>query len=390
MTLTKLVQDPDGLRSMKFMDGGKKQSASYTWFRGSDCNFGPTSDHLGEWQGYERYFLEGLVPTAPCINASTRITAFGSCFAANISSWLARRKYRVLNRQERSEAYIVRAGEGFVNTYSILQQFEWAFEGKQPTAELWHGYDARAYGYDEIARQATLEIFNSTDLFILTFGLSEVWYDTQTNEVFWRAVPRDKYDPNRHAFRTVSPEENYLNIKSILSIIRRHRPDATIVMTLSPIPLVATFRPLPCLVSNAYSKASLRCAMDNVLREQSEIGKLYYWPSYEIVLDGFRDSWEDDLRHVKQKILTFIMKLFERAWCEGGVPDEQMSKALYAAKWVDGSIPRHVRKQLQLVSNPEQFDELCSRLSRKAVISESLLTTVRTVKLAELAQAIKA
>lgn len=347
MALKKIVFDPDGLESMKFTDGGKRQSASYTWFRGSDCNFGPTGEHLSYWRGYADYFLKGLTPSSPFVNHNTKITAFGSCFAANISSWLAQRKYNVLNKDEQSTAYIVRAGEGFVNTYSILQQFEWAFEAKQPSNELWHGYDASAYGYDERARIDTLKIFSETDLFVLTFGLSEVWFDKPSGEVFWRAIPKDKYNSERHGFRTVSPEENYRNIKAVIELIFRHRPNAKIITTLSPIPLVATFRPIPAPVANTFSKASLRCALDRIFSEKAAGDPLYYWPSYEIVLDGFRDTWEDDLRHVKKPILTFVMKLFEQHWCEGGLRDTDLSKALFAAKVADGTISRNMRKKLE-------------------------------------------
>src|SRR5690606_36910929 len=112
-------------------------------------------------------FLGDTALSTKFIDHSTRITAFGSCFAANISSWLARREYHILTEDQKAKAYIVRSGEGFVNSYSILQQFEWAFHAKQPAVELWHGYDASSNGYDEDTRLETLEIFNNTDLFIL-------------------------------------------------------------------------------------------------------------------------------------------------------------------------------------------------------------------------------
>ena len=56
----------------------------------------------------------------------------------------------------------------------------------------------------------------------------------------------------------------------IHAVIRKHRPDARIVVTLSPIPLMATFRPVSCMVANSVSKASLRCAIDTVMTEAGD------------------------------------------------------------------------------------------------------------------------
>jgi hypothetical protein len=375
--LVKIIQDPEGLKSMKFVDGGVRQSASYTWYRGDSCNFGPTSEHLSYWRGYSDYFVGSLSPAKPLINQDTRITAFGSCFAANISHWLSLRKYHVLSKNNTSKAYIVRSGEGFVNTYAILQQFQWAFEGKTPTVELWHGYDANAYGYDETVRQQTLQLFNQTDVFILTFGLSEIWYDKPSGEVFWRAIPRDKFDPNRHNFRTVSPEENYTNIRAVLDIIRRYRPKATVIATLSPVPLVASFRNLPCPVSNSFSKASLRCALDRVLSEQSEPNNFHYWPSYEIVLDGFQNRWEKDLRHVKKPILAFIMQLFEHHWCEGGVDSEELSRALFNAKAADGTVRKSIARQLKAAANSKERTALVTSLEATGKLDHGIIRTIK-------------
>jgi hypothetical protein len=352
----KLVRDPDGMKPMRFTDGGRRQTVTAGWYRGEHCNFGPTLTHLENWQGYGDYFLKGHLPEEPFITPDTRITAFGSCFAVNIGNWLSKRNFRILNKDTASKAYIVQMGEGFVTSYSILQQFQWAFEGKTPKVDLWHGYDAQAFGYDETVRQETLRLLNETDCFILTFGLSEVWYDRPTGEVFWRAIPIEQFDPDRHGFRVVSPEENYLNIKAIVDLIARYRPDAKILMTLSPIPLVATFRPVSCMSANSISKASLRIAIDRLLPEGSLDGRAFYWPSYEIVMDGFLRKWEPDRRHVKRPILDFIMTLFEKAWCKDGVSDANLSNALLRAKVADGSVRTSTYKRLNEMTPSERRD----------------------------------
>ena len=108
--------------------------------------------------------------------------------------------------------------------------------------------------------------------------------------------------------------------------MRRHNPRAHIVFTLSPVPLNATFRGVSCVSANSVSKAILRVAVDELLREEGhgiisaspappatppragsetsgamggaeggteggteggEQGRLFYWPAYEMIKEAF-------------------------------------------------------------------------------------------------------
>lgn len=309
--------------AITFSTGKTRQSANHTWFRGEHCNFNPTLANMRSASSVEKWVVDGWQPEAKLIKPDTKVVAFGSCFAANITKWLASRNFSVLTKKEGSDSqsYVVRFGEGMVNTFVILQQFEWAFEGRQPEGDLWHGYDAQSFGYDEKVRQETRDLFDAADVFIITLGLSEIWYDEVTGGVFWRAVPQDKYDPSRHKFRVSTVAENKANILKIIALIKKHKPQARIIFTLSPIPLVATFRPNSCITSNSVSKAVLRAALDEALREAPDRSSLYYWPSYEIVTDVFANRWRRDRRHVDPRILDFIMAVFMKVWCDGHVDD---------------------------------------------------------------------
>jgi hypothetical protein len=57
-------------------------------------------------------------------------------------------------------------------------------------------------------------------LLVVTFGLSEIWYDRGSGDVFWRGVPADMYEENKHAFRVSSVEENKRNIREMISVLR--------------------------------------------------------------------------------------------------------------------------------------------------------------------------
>lgn len=346
-----------------------RQGAEYrTWFRGEHTNVLPHDRHLFRAGGVERFVLQGWMPETPQIDATTQVTAFGSCFAANISNWLSRRNYNVLNKAaDAGRAYVVACGEGMVNSFVILQQFEWAWENKVFDQDLWHGYDAATYGYDPEVQAQTKRMFDETDLFILTFGLSEIWYDEPTGNVFWRTIPKDAYDPARHKFRVSTVEENKANMKRIYELIRKHRPNAKIIYTLSPIPLQATFRPNSCITSNAVSKSVLRVAIDETVRELRHEGVLHYWPSYELVVDAFQQPMKHDRRHPKDPVLDYIMMLFERAWCvDSALDDAEMVRGYVMAGAAAGIFP----SRLLGICEGRRTHRLRRMLTREALIDE--------------------
>ena len=320
---------------------GVTQIMHSTWYRGEHTNFNPTKALMARQDAVDRYIVEGWTPQSPPIDQNSKIVAFGSCFAANITRWLTNQNFNVLTSKDgkNSDAYVVGLGEGMVNSFAIRQQFEWAFEGITPAAKLWHDYDAKEFGYDDKVREITLDLFSSADVFIITLGLSEIWYDKITEEAFWRAVPADKYDPERHQFRVATVAENKANLNRIVELIRKNRSDAQIIFTVSPIPLVATFRSVSCLSANSVSKAVMRASLDEFLRESAD-PDVYYWPSYEIIMDGFSDRWVSDRRHVKEEILDYVMTLFERYWCSGVEPRYTNAQALIRARIAEGTFPK--------------------------------------------------
>jgi hypothetical protein len=315
---------------------GEERRIGSSFYRGDSANHAPYRGDVEKSSGIPDFILKGWMPDEPFIGADTNIVAFGSCFAANIGRYLASLGFQVTTQRE-GTAYIQRISDGLVNVFAILQQFEWAWENRVPTVELWHGWKAEEYGYDEEVRLATRKLFDEAEVFVLTFGLSEVWYDEPTGEVFWRAVPQDKFDAARHKFRVATIDETLTGLRRIRELIRKHRPDAKIIYTLSPIGLTATFRPVSCVTANSASKALLKACIDQLYREVRPADpNFYYFPSYEVVLAGFREPFKDDLRHPHIHVLNCNMKAFERYFCTTGMTDEQLAAVIAEALEADG------------------------------------------------------
>jgi hypothetical protein len=72
------------------------------------------------------------------------------------------------------------------------------------------------------------------------------------------------------------------------------------------------------LTATTVSKAILRAALDEFLREHNEDlnSRLFYFPSYEFVNELFPSRFLPDNRHPHDIILYTIMKTFEAAYCE--------------------------------------------------------------------------
>ncbi|MFO1081944.1 MAG: GSCFA domain-containing protein [Reyranellaceae bacterium] len=359
---------------------GETKRIGSSFYRGAGASYMPRLADIRKPSAIAEYILKGWMPSQPFIGPQTSVVAFGSCFAANVGRYLASIGYEVATRRE-GNAHIQRIGDGLVNVHSICQQFEWAWENKVPSVALWHGWKAEEFGYDEEIRLATRKLFDEADVFILTFGLSEIWYDEPSGEIFWRAVPQDKFDPERHKFRIATYAETVDCLRRIHALIRRHRPGARIIFTLSPIALTATFRDVSCITANAVSKGLLRAAIDEVYREFRPVdGDLYYFPAYEVVTQGFRAPFNEDLRHPLRHVIDCTMKAFERFFCQTGVSDEQLEAAVRDALARDELV---LGLSAQELADLHRHDNATSSGSRGAAVDiEKKMQRERMVELA--------
>ena len=304
--------EPTKPHLLYYQMAGKKRRAHGSWYRGETTNFHPMQESLSEPDAVAKYVGHGWFPDAPFITRNNYITAFGSCFAAEVTRFLLRNEYNVFGQDLSLNAHIIRSGEGIVNTAALRQQFDWAIGDYSPQEPVWQSADGADLEVTAEIRETTREIFQKTDVLIFTLGLSEVWYDKITDEVFWRAIPNQRFDSERHGFRVIGVGENRENITHVYRMIREFRPDAEIIFTLSPVPLAATFRPISCITANSVSKASLRMAIDELMREFGDDERLHYYPSYEIITAFLPDAMGVDMRHPRPEAVDFVMRTFQQ------------------------------------------------------------------------------
>tara|TARA_Y100001970_G_scaffold166351_1_gene203458 strand:+ start:24631 stop:25563 length:933 start_codon:yes stop_codon:yes gene_type:complete len=301
--------------TIKIKSENDEQEISGTWFRGKTCNFYPSKKQYEQNDFFKNFILKGHTPEKPFIDKEKKIIAFGSCFASHVSKYLINKRYSVFDKRLGHNQHIIRYGEGMANTFTVLEQLLWAFENKNIEKNTWYYSPKISETNDDLMREETLRALKMVDVFIITVGLSEVWFNKVNNQVFWKAIPASEYDERKHGFRVSSVDENTRNLKEIYLIIKKHLPLAKVIFTLSPIPLVATFRDQSCITANSISKSILRVSLDNILNEYKKNQDIYYFPSYEIVNQFFNDPFKDDNRHLKDEYIIKIMQLFEKNFC---------------------------------------------------------------------------
>lgn len=285
------------------------------WYLGPAVNRLPDKAGLAA-EGVEQ-LLAGWRPETPIIGRDTRVMGLGSCFASYFLAWLAENGF---NRRLETSPHnaLVRYGSAFENPAVIAQQFRWAFEGLDAGSLKWIGKDKQLFEATDERRRLVRRSLEQTDVLVLTLGLSEVWYDRLTGEPLWRALTRKHYDPDRHVFRVESLADTRASLERIESLRRHHLPGMKIVFTVSPVRLKATFRPVSAMTANSASKAILRGALDEFLRGHAGVlnTELFYFPSYEIVQDFFRDPYEDDNRHVRPAVAARVVRCFAENFCD--------------------------------------------------------------------------
>ena len=330
------------------------------WHLGEIHNHYPEKQQLRQ-EGIPA-IAKGWLPEHPIIDLDTRVLAVGGCFASNFTLWLAEQGF---NRAYPDSPYnaLLRFNTDFASPAVITQQFRWAFDELSPGSLLWIDKNRHLFAATDEGKQAVRSTLEQTDVLILTLGLSEIWYDKASGEPLWRALTEKTYDPEKHVFRVESTAATIEWLECIERIRQLHLPKMKIVYMLSPSPLKTTFRPVSAITANSVSKAILRAALDEFLRNHEAIlnKQLFYFPSYEIVTSFYFDPFQKDNRHLTPIVLGSITAFFAKYFCEPSLIQR-----------IDGSLTNIPGGEMQ------------ERVMRHAAVTEDAQSRELLVRIAEL------
>jgi hypothetical protein len=158
---------------------------------------------------------------------------------------------------------------------------------------------------------AVVRAIQGSDVFIFTLGLTEAWVDRRDGAVF--PVPpgrgRGDFDPERVEFQNFTSAQTAQAIERAFALLREINPKIQLILTVSPVPLAATYAGPHVLRATIYSKSALRAAAETAYTAHDDID---YFASYEIATaNGFRAPFFDETgRSVTEAGVATVMRSF--------------------------------------------------------------------------------
>lgn len=300
-------------------------------------------------------WMRGNARNLPNVSKRTKIASMGSCFAREVKNWLIEKKYNYLIGENKKNPWVshhVFKGDGGVlpsshasvawervyNTFTLRQIIDYTFNNSRlesrllevncrdqhnkmisdilRTRILYADFDSAKEDVEDHIRESA-RVFLETEILIVTLGLTEIW-ESQKRNIVIASHPGKHYElPKDFHFRVSSFAENLANLKYALSVLKAHNKKIQVIVTVSPVHLLATHRTdLDVISASCSSKSTLRAVVD----EFQKLDGVHYFPSYEIAtiaaaLDGV--VMYPDNHHVSRDVVGHIMDIFESKCSRG-------------------------------------------------------------------------
>lgn len=160
---------------------------------------------------------------------------------------------------------------------------------------------------------AVRAMLREMDVFVFTLGLTEGWRARFDGAVLPLApgVAGGTLDYDEYEFVNFAVDDIRSDMHAVISSLRSMNPACRVLLTVSPVPLIATFEPRHALVATTYSKSVLRVVADEMWRSYDHVD---YFPSYEIITGSYNRGayFGDDLREVTEAGVAHVMRTFMR------------------------------------------------------------------------------
>ena len=279
-----------------------------------------------------------------------RIAAAGSCFAQHIGRALRQSGFSFLD-VEPAPSFVPRdqaslfgygmysARYGNVYTSRQLLQLLQRATGKMPHLpdHIWtkdNGYvDAFRPTLEPTPFQsieelvdlrsshltAVVRLVKSAEVFVFTLGLTEAWLLKADGAAFpvCPGTAGGTFDPALHEFRNLTYPEIMRDMEEFFALARSINPALKLILTVSPVPLMATATTDNVITASSYSKSVLRSVAGDLCNKYDWVD---YFPSFEIIssIPMRSQFYNADMRNVAMVGVDHVMKQFFK---EHGMPD---------------------------------------------------------------------
>ena len=294
------------------------------------------------FEGVDPARVDPVIKAPFAIGPQDKIVTAGSCFAQHIARHLGAHGFN-FHVTERAHSIVPGAiaernnygqfSARYGNIYTtaqLLQLFRRAYGTYRPQEPAWQGESGETLdpfrpliqpgGYlheEEMLADRRQHLacvrqgFEELDIFVFTLGLTEYWRSKADGAAFplCPGTAGGIFDAGRYEFVNAGVGQVVAELEEFIDLLRAVNARAKVILTVSPVPLVATAEDRHALVSTTYSKSVLRVAAEMVTKSRADVA---YYPSYEIITGSFNRGqyFAADLRSVLEAGVEHVMRLF--------------------------------------------------------------------------------
>lgn len=288
--------------------------------------------------------LSDIVQPKFKFNRQTSFATYGSCFAQNIGKYLVKNNFNWVYSEKHppgliNDIDILKFGykifssrTGNIYTTSLFKQWvDWSFGIKKIPSEFWQekegiidpfrpsipaGLISTKVELEKSRKQTLLKFKESLlncDVLVFTLGLTECWLNKRGYE--YPNCPGTiggKYDEEIHYFHNHSYQSTYDNLLNAINTIKKVNKNIRILLTVSPVPLTATYSNDHVLTATVKSKSILRSVADEICKHDY----IDYFPSFEMFTSHITRGkfFENNLRSPNDLGVQTAMKIFGKKY----------------------------------------------------------------------------
>lgn len=241
------------------------------------------------------------------------ILMMGSCFTENIGQYLRNYSFRILENPNGilfNPVSVADAIQSYINNEKVKEEDLFQLN------ETWHSWKFHSR-YSGISKEDALTKMNdsiaeahqflkTSSYMIVTLGSAWVYELTDAANGITGTLVANNHKAPASWFkkRLLTAEAVKLLLVSVLSSLRDFNPILKIIFTISPVRHLREG-----VIENNRSKAILIQSVHDLVNEHEHV---YYFPSYELVIDDLRDYrfYAEDLVHPNYQATQYVWEKF--------------------------------------------------------------------------------
>lgn len=271
------------------------------------------------------HIIENYTNIDKIADKSTKVSSIGSCFAEEILLWMKQNKFNVVEPDwgmvynPRNIRLIVEGGLEY-EQFDPKERF-WDFgDGDIRTPYVKSSAELSPVRLGSTIEQAKEneaklfskfgKVFKEVETLIITLGQTEYWATEKEYPFYAAPWTGIEGGATNHKAYNLSQAEVKEELNIIISLLKKHNPSINILISVSPVPLVASvLEGNSAYIAAGRAKSTLHSATLEVVDKWD---KVYYMPSYEVVTSRPQTTFKPDGRHVLESTVATIMKTFEK------------------------------------------------------------------------------